>query len=295
MIREAFFGVRRFDEFLHRLGLPRARLTERLKHLVDHDVLTKQAYTLRPPRYEYRLTSKGRDIYGMTLMMKQWGDQWRTAKPRPALKLIHNSCNQDLFAELVCTSCEKIIEVDAIDVPIASNKKQTTNVSIDASTNASGQSPVRRQLLRKAFENDSRNDSVARTLAVIGDHWTMRIIAANFLGTRTFDALQLELDIPRGTLSTRLSHLIDEDIFVKHAYQQKPQRFEYRLTAAGLDLYRVGIMMHEWGLHWCLENKRAKTRFIHKECGKPLVPNLICNHCKITVLPEAVTVKELEL
>jgi DNA-binding HxlR family transcriptional regulator len=76
VMRQAFMGSRRFEEFQHALDAPRAVLTARLKRLCDEGLLEKVAYQERPPRYEYRLTDKGRDFWGVLAAMWRWGSDW---------------------------------------------------------------------------------------------------------------------------------------------------------------------------------------------------------------------------
>jgi DNA-binding HxlR family transcriptional regulator len=76
VLREAFNGRRRFDEFQHALDVPRAVLTARLKRLVDEGMMQRVAYQQSPPRYEYRLTEKGRAFWDVLAAMFQWGSDW---------------------------------------------------------------------------------------------------------------------------------------------------------------------------------------------------------------------------
>ena len=84
IVRDAFLGVRRFDDFQARLGISRNILNQRLNHLVDNGVLERLPYQDNPPRSEYRLTDKGRGLWHVVTAMRQWGDRWaarRTAAP----------------------------------------------------------------------------------------------------------------------------------------------------------------------------------------------------------------------
>ena len=76
IIRDAFFGVTRFDAFSERLGIARNVLTQRLETLVEHGVFTKKPYQDKPVRYDYRLTEKGRDLWLVLTALRQWGDKW---------------------------------------------------------------------------------------------------------------------------------------------------------------------------------------------------------------------------
>ena len=113
VIREAFSGVRRFDDFQGRLGIARNVLAARLQSLVDHGVLERRQYQDRPPRCEYRLTEKGRDLYPVLIAMLTWGDKWTAGEAGPPLKLTHE-CGHDPEAILVCSHCG--VKLDARQV-----------------------------------------------------------------------------------------------------------------------------------------------------------------------------------
>ena len=76
VMREAFYGARKFEEFQERLGVSRATLTQRLTRLVDEDFLNKVEYQDNPPRFEYRLTDKGRDFFNVLAAMWRFGEDW---------------------------------------------------------------------------------------------------------------------------------------------------------------------------------------------------------------------------
>jgi DNA-binding HxlR family transcriptional regulator len=81
IVRDAFLGVRRFDEFQKSLGIARNVLTDRLNRLVSEGILERQAYSERPARFDYRLTKKGRELAVPLLALMQWGDRHLTQKP----------------------------------------------------------------------------------------------------------------------------------------------------------------------------------------------------------------------
>jgi DNA-binding HxlR family transcriptional regulator len=76
IMREAFYGTRRFDDFVERLGIGRNILTERLRRLTEEAILNKVQYQERPARYEYRLTDKGRALFGVIAALHRWGNDW---------------------------------------------------------------------------------------------------------------------------------------------------------------------------------------------------------------------------
>jgi DNA-binding HxlR family transcriptional regulator len=113
VIREAFNGVRRFDDFHARLGIARNVLAARLQRLVEHGVLERRQYHDRPPRCEYRLTEKGRDLYPVLVAMLAWGDRWMAGPEGPPITLIH-TCGEALGAQLVCASCGEPVDPRSI-------------------------------------------------------------------------------------------------------------------------------------------------------------------------------------
>lgn len=107
VLREAFYGAKRFDEFERVLGLSRNILTQRLTRLVEEGLLERVRYQERPPRYEYRLTDQGRDFFPVIAAMMRWGDRWLAPEAGVPIVLHHNSCDHDTHAEVVCAHCRE--------------------------------------------------------------------------------------------------------------------------------------------------------------------------------------------
>jgi DNA-binding HxlR family transcriptional regulator len=113
IVRDAFLGVTRFDDFQSRLGISRNILTGRLNRLVDNGVLTRVPYQDHPPRSEYRLTDKGRDLWPVVTAMRQWGDQW-AAPGGPPLNMRHSACGRIVEAVPVCSHCREPLDARAV-------------------------------------------------------------------------------------------------------------------------------------------------------------------------------------
>ncbi len=105
VLRDCFFGVRRFEEFEARLGIARHVLADRLKKLTQAGVLEKVAYQERPRREEYRLTEKGRDLHPVMVMLAQWGDRHMAGKDGPPLERVHKLCGKVMDMVPVCSEC----------------------------------------------------------------------------------------------------------------------------------------------------------------------------------------------
>lgn len=103
ILRECFRGERRFEHFQKKLTLGRNVLADRLQRLTDEGILERHLYQSRPDRHEYRLTSKGEDLYPVLLGLMAWGDKYKN--DTPPLRLVHKACGQDPTGELKCAHC----------------------------------------------------------------------------------------------------------------------------------------------------------------------------------------------
>lgn len=106
VIREAFFGVRQFDQLQSQLGIASNILTDRLNRLVSDGIFDRRKYQDLPERSEYRLTEKGKDLYGPMIAMLRWGDRW-LSRDEPPLILTHQACGMDFEPSVVCSHCRE--------------------------------------------------------------------------------------------------------------------------------------------------------------------------------------------
>jgi DNA-binding HxlR family transcriptional regulator len=105
VLREAFYGIRRFEDFVRALGCPRDALSARLNTLVEEGIMRREPY--REPgkraRNEYRLTEKGRELFPALLALLQWGDRWTADPTGPSVELTHHDCGAPLTMTMGCT------------------------------------------------------------------------------------------------------------------------------------------------------------------------------------------------
>ena len=129
--------------------------------------------------------------------------------------------------------------------------------------------------------------SVARALELVGDRWTMLVIREAFMGTRRFDELQRNLGCARNVLSERLNRLVDAGILRKAPYQERPQRFEYRLTRRGVELWPAIMTLMKWGDRH-LAPEGPPVLIVHDGCGGELDDRLRCDRCGAELGPNDV-------
>jgi DNA-binding HxlR family transcriptional regulator len=118
VLREAFFGMRRFDELQRSLGIGRNVLADRLRRLVDEGLLERRQYQDNPARFEYVLTAKGRDFHGVLVAIMRWGDRWLDRGKGPPVQLRHRACGAVTQGELVCAHCREPLAADDVDMEI---------------------------------------------------------------------------------------------------------------------------------------------------------------------------------
>ena len=120
--------------------------------------------------------------------------------------------------------------------------------------------------------------SVARTLAIVGDRWSVLVLREVFLGVRRFEVMQRHLGIARNILTDRLNRLVDAGVLMRVPYSERPPRSEYRLTEAGLDLWDTIVVLLQWGNKHLPPEPQA-VRIAHKGCGEETTFSLVCDHC----------------
>jgi DNA-binding HxlR family transcriptional regulator len=129
--------------------------------------------------------------------------------------------------------------------------------------------------------------SAARALEVIGERWTLLIVRDAFLGVRRFDEFQRSLGVARNVLQARLERLVEAGILERVRYQERPERFEYKLTPKGLDLWPVLVSLLAWGdRHMAPDGPPVLLE--HRDCGGHVNDRRICDACGALLEPRDV-------
>jgi DNA-binding HxlR family transcriptional regulator len=118
VIRDAFLGIKRFQEFEEGLGVPKKVLTDRLQRLVEEGILERRPYQQRPERHEYVLTDKGRGLWRVLAHLLMWGDEHYAGEAGPPRLLRHRECGGRLDYSLRCKKCGAEVK-DSRDVNLA--------------------------------------------------------------------------------------------------------------------------------------------------------------------------------
>ena len=138
-------------------------------------------------------------------------------------------------------------------------------------------------------ELGEENCPVARALSVVGDRWTLLILREAFRRVRRFEEFQVRLGVTRPVLAERLRKLVEAGVFERQLYQERPARYEYRLTGKGRALNSVLMSLLVWGdQHMRAEGEPHHMQLRHTGCGHIMTPEMVCSECGEALTPQSV-------
>lgn len=279
VVRDAFQGVRRFEDFLARSGASRATLTRRLRSLEAAGILGRLPADASSVHREYRLTDMGRDLFPLSLVAWSWERRWAPRGAGIPAKLRHAGCGHDMQPQLVCAACGGAVGLGEVE-----HRRGPGRLPRVAATSA-------RSWRKSAFTADTQHGSHAsltHIADIVGDAWTPLIVAAAFFGRRRFDGFKEELGIATNILAARLELLVAQRIVERRIYVRHPPRYEYRLTDKGRDLFHYAAVLNAWGDRWLAPPSGPAYQLVHRGCGRVLAPLVRCSHCHEPLRPDSV-------
>ena len=269
IIQEVFWGINAFNEMQDAIGVSRGVLADRLKWLESIDCLEKATDPAGGKRRRYFLTAKSLDLYHCALMALAWERRHCSTPELDRVELTHVSCGKAFTPVMRCAECDA--EVAAQDVEYTPGPGATRDERAKKTRRRSS-TPI---------EHVPSERSLYRNLVnIVGDRWTANVIALSFHGLKRFDDFHRELPIATNILADRLKLLVEQGIFTQVAYQQRPPRHEYQLTAKGADTYPFFLALLQWGDTWCDEDGRGRPMIAtHLPCARELVGVVCCSEC----------------
>jgi DNA-binding HxlR family transcriptional regulator len=271
ILRDAFLGVRRFEQWQQHLGIARRLLADRLKRLVASGLLVRAPYQAHRLRYDYHLTPMGHDLYALALMIRRWERRWGTGVDAVVgeITLIHRSCGSRAEPRCVCVHCGQVATAQQTSFearPDASREPHVWPRRQRRSSVTSSQTPNRSPFLQDAID-------------ILGDRWTYLVLVAAFYRIRRFTAFRQALGIATNILSDRLRRLVEAQILEHIPSQEQANAYEYGLTEKGLDLFPVIVALLQWGDRWLAGSHRPPLILRHQLCGRRLKSSVICDVC----------------
>ena len=272
ILRAAFLGARRFGDWQAALGLSDPLLAARLRNLVEAGVLVTVPSRHHRTRVEYHLTDKGLDLWAALVSIWAWETTWVPGRAATAPRLMHDACGQATVPVLACGSCGR--PASASDV--------TPQDGPGAGWDQAPRARHHRQTTQSGDASDQRLYE-QQTMAVLGDRWSAAVLAACFVGVRRFTDFERELHIAPYTLTERLKSFVAIDVLRPVASESNRAHSEYRLSAKGLALFPVLMLLMAWADQWLVGADGPPLRVIHTDCGQDLQPGLVCNVCTVAL------------
>jgi len=257
----AFMGVQRFDHFQERLAIPRRTLSDRLKALVQMDMLRPRLYQERPERYAYHLTAKGMAIYEATLMTWDWEHRFGENRITLPSRLIHKTCGHGFMPQLTCEACGETVTMRDLDFSLRPNPR------LPHDTGEAMRTP-----------KVTTNDGAMSHLALRLDRWSLMITSAIILGCRYFDQIAHVLRIGPALLSRRLSAMVEAGLLSVEADRHDGRRRVYLLTPSSRALFSYIVLLSTWASEHHF-HEPSSIRPLHRACGNPFLPRATCGHC----------------
>lgn len=279
LLREAFLGVRQFDQFQARLGIPRQTLSKRLRELVAAGLFEPRAYQQRPVRHAYRLTPKGLALYPWALLLWKWQQRWgqQSVSPLPA-QLVHRGCGQATTPVFACAHCRQ---------PAVLRELAWHERSEGAAAAAAPPGRATRHTVSRSVQADER--LYRHGAFIVADRWTHLILGSAYLGVTTFDGFARELGIAPNILAQRLKLLVDAKLFDKRADAQDARRYQYRLTERSRDLFPISMALVRWADQWLPRPEGPPMRRVHRPCGADFDGLVLCSACGEELRPHDVS------
>lgn len=264
ILEQLFLGRRRFQEFVEQTGIARSVINTRLERLVEAGVLVKS----QERRGGYGLTDKGKDLFPVGLMILRWQQRWESGGRDYSVNLIHRGCGQRIVPVPACTACHGAIDPRAVDWAPGPGLSQVTPV-------------YERRRLPSSHGSSRRPHKmmVDSVIELFGDRWATLVVRAGFTGIHRFDDIQRDTLMASNILADRLARLQTQGIIAARLYSAHQDRFEYRLTEKGRDLYPVLLALLHWGDKWYADAKGPPLLLTHKDCGQALTMVPRCSHC----------------
>ena len=279
ILRDAFLGVRRFEDFRRLSGAARGTLADRLARLVEEGVLYRNPGSNVPSRLEYRLTDKGMGFYPVALALWNWESRWAGEFGLPP-RLVHKTCGKVMRPVLACAHCK--LPVD----PRAMAFESGPGAKIYA---------VKHSQERRRRDNGDAASGVDTTMFhsidTLGDRWSVLLLTTLFFGLHRYYAIADAMGVATNILADRLRRLLAAGVLEQRLYQARPPRYEYYLTAKGWDLYPATIAIQDWAATWIPSPSGPGLKLRHKPCGHSWRGRMSCDKCGGAIDPHDVGIE----
>jgi DNA-binding HxlR family transcriptional regulator len=201
-------------------------------------------------------------------MILRWQHRWERGARGFRLKLVHRDCGQEMVPQAACGHCREAIDPRQVSWAPGPGLSQVTPIY-----------GRRRKQTAAASARREQGTMVDSVIALFGDRWATLVVRACFTGLHRFDEIQRDTLMATNILSDRLERLQGQGILAARRYSTHQDRFEYRLTEKGRDLYPVLLALLHWGDAWYADQKGPPLLLTHQPCTHELALRTECPAC----------------
>lgn len=271
VLKEAFLGTQRFQDFQTRLGIPRQTLVHRLGRFSDDAIFYKRPMIKRRGSFEYILTPKGRDLYWYTLLVWRWHRKWQPDAKNLPETLVHRTCGQRMTPVYACKICGE------------EPAKQSIFVSkINGHAGFATNNTRRRSRISGQLEALSTDYAVG---AIMADAWALLVLTAVIEGATRFSEIQTQVSISSKVLAARLKVLVHLAMLENRSDYD---RSIYTTTPRGMGVYAAIIELRGWGDRWLAGSSGPSETYTHTPCGSYAHFRMLCDTCNQVIKAEDV-------
>lgn len=260
--QQALLGATRYAEFADRLPISHAVLTRRLTMMTDAELLNRVEYQLNPPRYEYRLTGRGRSLWPVLVSIWDWERRWVPEHDLPALR--HGLCGRTFSPELTCRACGSLADEKSLVAQWGPSGSWPRSMPVSA---------TRR---RSHGDRGGQAELFPQTMSILGNRWSFAVMVAAFVGTTRFTDFADQLGAPPGSLADRLQILVGNDVLTVSDGR-------YRLTEKGRAVLPIIVTALDWAQRWFATPEGPAVIVTHTQCANEFHAQLACDQCQESV------------
>ncbi|MDT5109889.1 MAG: hypothetical protein QOE20_1779 [Mycobacterium sp.] len=261
ILQQASLGATRYGQFVARLPISHAVLTQRLTAMTADGLLARRTYQAKPPRSDYVLTPRGRAVWPVLVSIWQWERHWVPDHVERLPAMHHTACGADFAPVLCCGAC---------GAPV-------TEKDVVAQWGPSGSwarsMPVQSTRRRSSVERvTGRSALFPQTMSILGNRWGFALLVAAFVGTTRFGDFADQLGAPPGSLTDRLQ------IFTTSAVLTATDG-RYLLTEKGRAVFPILISALQWAQRCFHAPEGVAVELTHTGCGAGFEATLTCDQC----------------
>lgn len=268
IVQLALNGMTQYNEWQRSGPISSSMLTARLARLVECDIMDRVTYNARPPRHEYRLTARGRQMWPILLTMWAWEQEWVNDPSENLPEMRHTKCGEIFAPVLVCDACDR--EVAARDVEGHFGPSGGWERSIPSASTR-----------RRSHSGARPTELVGQTMMLMGNRWSAAMLGAAFLGASRFGEFEQRMCAPPTVVAERLRTFCELGVLTQTPNPKRPDWVVYHLSEKGRAFFPVIALAVEWGQRWFHAPEGPALRMEHRRCARTFHPRLICSQCEV--------------